>query len=51
MEARAKARASGAVGALVGLGARTARRVEGGTEMDVPIEAIRPGDLVRVRPG
>ncbi len=51
MEARAKSQASGAVAALVGLGARTARRVEGGTEFDVPIEAIRPGDLVRVRPG
>ncbi len=51
MEARAKAQASGAVGALVGLGARTARRLEGETETDVPIEDIRPGDLVRVRPG
>ncbi len=51
MEARAKSQASGAVAALVGLGARTARRVDGGTELDVPIEAIRPGDLVRVRPG
>ncbi|MEA2025960.1 MAG: heavy metal translocating P-type ATPase [Chloroflexota bacterium] len=51
MEARAKSRASGAVAALVGLGARTARRVEGDAETDVPIEEIRPGDLVRVRPG
>ncbi|MEX1296151.1 MAG: heavy metal translocating P-type ATPase [Candidatus Limnocylindrales bacterium] len=51
MEARAKARASGAVAALVGLGARTARRVEGGTEIDVPVEDVHPGDLVRVRPG
>jgi Cu+-exporting ATPase len=51
MEARAKAQASGAVGALVGLGARTARRVDDTAETDVPIEDIRPGDLVRVRPG
>jgi Cu+-exporting ATPase len=51
MEARAKSQASGAVGALVGLGARTARRVTGSTETDVPIEDIQPGDLVRVRPG
>jgi P-type Cu+ transporter len=51
MEARAKSQASGAVAALVGLGARTARRIEGDAELDVPIEAIRPGDLVRVRPG
>jgi len=51
MEARAKARASGAVAALVGLGARTARRLDGERETDVPIEDIRAGDLVRVRPG
>jgi Cu+-exporting ATPase len=51
MEARAKSQASGAVAALVGLGARTARRIDGNAELDVPIEAIRPGDLVRVRPG
>ncbi len=51
MEARAKSQASGAVAALVGLGARTARRVDGSVEADVPIEDIRPGDLVRVRPG
>ena len=51
MEARAKAQAGGAVAALVGLGARTARRVDDGVEADVPIEDVRPGDLVRVRPG
>jgi P-type Cu+ transporter len=51
MEARAKSQASGAVAALVELGARTARRVDADAEVDVPIEAIRPGDLVRVRPG
>jgi Cu+-exporting ATPase len=51
MEARAKSQASGAVAALVGLGARTARRIDGDVELDVPIEVIRPGDLVRVRPG
>ena len=54
MEARAKARASGAVAALVSLGARTARRLDGETERAqalVPVEDIRPGDLVRVRPG
>ncbi len=51
MEARAKARASGAVAALVGLGARTARLVRGETESDVPLEDVVPGDLVRVRPG
>jgi Cu+-exporting ATPase len=35
----------------VGLQARTARRLDGETETDVPIAEIRPGDLLRVRPG
>ena len=51
MEARAKSQASSAVGALVGLGARTARRIDGDQETDVPVEQIEPGDLVRVRSG
>jgi len=51
LEARAKSRASGAVAALVGLEARTARRIVGGVESDVPIEQVAPGDLLRVRPG
>jgi Cu+-exporting ATPase len=51
MEARAKARASGAVAALVGLGAREATRIEDDGDHAVPIQAVRPGDLLRVRPG
>jgi Cu+-exporting ATPase len=51
LEARAKSQASGAVAALVGLQARTARRVEGDREVDVPIATVRAGDLLRVRPG
>ena len=51
MEARAKSQASGAVAALVGLQARTARLISGDVEEDVPIDQIQPGDLLRVRPG
>jgi Cu+-exporting ATPase len=51
MEARAKSQASGAVAALVGLQARTARLVRGDSEQDVPIQQVQPGDLLRVRPG
>jgi P-type Cu+ transporter len=51
MEARARSQTVGAVRALMGLQARTARLVRGESEMDVPIEEVRPGDLVRVRPG
>ncbi len=51
IEARAKGRTSEAVRALLGLRARTARVVQDGVETEVPIEAMRVGDLVRVRPG
>ncbi|HKZ92766.1 MAG TPA: heavy metal translocating P-type ATPase [Candidatus Limnocylindrales bacterium] len=51
LEARAKSQASGAVAALVGLQARTARRIAGDQESDVPIQHVQPGDLLRVRPG
>ncbi len=51
MEARAKTRTAGAIRRLIGLQAKTARLVRDGAETDVPIEAVRPGDLLRVRPG
>jgi P-type Cu+ transporter len=51
LEARARSQTAGAVRALVGLQARTARLVRGDEEIDVPIEQVQPGDLLRVRPG
>ncbi|HEY8648876.1 MAG TPA: heavy metal translocating P-type ATPase [Candidatus Limnocylindria bacterium] len=51
MEARAKKQTAGAIRALMGLQAKTARVIREGIESDVPIEAVRVGDLVRVRPG
>jgi Cu+-exporting ATPase len=51
LEARAKTQTVGAVKALIGLQAKSARIVRGGAEVDVPLEALRVGDLVRVRPG
>jgi Cu+-exporting ATPase len=51
LEASAKGRTLGAVKALIGLQARSARIVRAGTEIDVPLEDVRVGDLVRVRPG
>ena len=50
-EARAKGRASSAIRALLELGAKEARLVLDGDERMVPIEDVRVGDLVRVRPG
>jgi cation-transporting ATPase V len=52
LEARAKGRAGAAIEALLELGATQARLVASdGTEHVVPIERVRVGDVVRVRPG
>jgi Cu+-exporting ATPase len=51
MEARAKKQTAGAIKALMGLQAKTARVIRDGVEQDVPIESVRVDDLVRVRPG
>jgi Cu+-exporting ATPase len=51
LEARAKDQTSGAIRRLIALQPATARRVENGRETDVPLEAVRAGDLLRVRPG
>jgi len=51
LELRARSQTGGAIRALLKLAPEIAhRRVEGGEE-DVPLEAIRPGDVLRVRPG
>jgi Cu+-exporting ATPase len=52
LELRARARTSGAIRALLGLAPKTARRLEAdGSEVDVPLESVRAGDRLRVRPG
>jgi Cu+-exporting ATPase len=51
LEARAKGQTVGAVRALIGLQAKSARIVRGGVEVDVPLEEVQPGDVLRVRPG
>ena len=52
LELRARARTGAAVRELLALAPKTARRIgRDGTEEDVPVEAIRPGDRLRVRPG
>ena len=52
LELRARSRTSGAIKALLGLAPKTARRVAAdGSEEDVPLEQVRVGDLLRVRPG
>ncbi|MFQ5789955.1 MAG: heavy metal translocating P-type ATPase [Acidobacteriota bacterium] len=51
LEGRAKGRASEAIRKLMELQAKTARVVRDGGEEDIPIEQVRVGDLVVVRPG
>ena len=51
LEAIAKGRTSEAIKRLMGLQAKTARVIRNGTETDIPIEDVRIGDMVIVRPG
>ncbi len=52
LELRARASTRGALRALLGLAPATARRLaEDGTEADVPLADVHPGDRLRVRPG
>ena len=51
LEARAKGRTSEAIKKLMGLRAKTARVVRDGTEVEVPVDDVRVGDIVLVRPG
>jgi Cu+-exporting ATPase len=52
LELRARGRTGSAIRALLDLAPKTARRLaDDGTESDVPLEHVRPGDRLRVRPG
>ncbi len=51
LELRARSRAGAAIRALLGLSPKTARRVAGDRDQDVPIETLVVGDRLRVRPG
>jgi P-type Cu+ transporter len=50
-EAKAKSGTSQAIKKLIGLGAKTARIVRDGKDLDIPIEQVQVGDIIRVRPG
>ncbi|BBI99819.1 copper-translocating P-type ATPase [Ferrigenium kumadai] len=52
MELRARSQTSAAIKLLLGLAPKTARIVRAdGKEEDIPLEQVRPGDVLRVRPG
>jgi P-type Cu+ transporter len=51
LEARARAKTSGAIRALIGLQPKLARVERDGVERDLPVGEVLVGDLVLVRPG
>jgi Cu+-exporting ATPase len=52
LELRARSQTSSAIRALLGLAPKTARRLrDDGSEEDVPLDQVQPGDRLRVRPG
>jgi Cu+-exporting ATPase len=52
LELSARARTGNAIRALLGLAPKTARLVPpSGAEHDVPLDRVKPGDRLRVRPG
>ncbi len=51
LEAKAKLQTGDAIKKLIGLQVKTARLIKGNVEIDIPITEVKPGDLIRVRPG
>jgi Cu+-exporting ATPase len=52
LELRARSRTSSAIRALLDLSPKMARVIsEDGSESDIPLEQVKPGDRLRVRPG
>jgi Cu+-exporting ATPase len=52
LELRARSRTGAAIKALLGMAPKTARLIKkDGTEDEVPLDQVRPGDVLRVRPG
>lgn len=51
LEARAKSRTSEAIKKLMGLRAKTARVIRDSVEVEVPVDDVRVGDIVLVKPG
>jgi Cu+-exporting ATPase len=51
LELKARSKTSAAIKMLLGLAPKTARIVHDGKEEDVPLDSVKVGDLLRVRPG
>ncbi len=52
LELKARSRTNAAIKLLLGLAPKTARIVRGdGSEEDIPLERVMPGNILRIRPG
>lgn len=52
LELQARGQTGAAIRALLGLAPKTARKVDtDGTELDIPLEQVKVGDRLRIRPG
>jgi len=51
LELKARSKTSGAIKAILGLAPKTAIVIRNGLEEELPIENIRVGDLIKVKPG
>jgi Cu+-exporting ATPase len=52
MELRARSQTGAAIKALLGLAPKTARKINAdGSEEDIPLEQVKAGDRLRIRPG
>jgi P-type Cu+ transporter len=51
LELRARSRTGAAIRALLDLTSKTARVLRDGREEDIPLEQVKPGNRLRVRPG
>ena len=51
MESKAKGKTSEAIKKLIGIQAKTARVIRGGTQKEIPVEEVLVDDIVLVRPG
>ncbi len=51
LEARSRGKASGAIRELMKLSPKTATAVRGGKEVEIPLSDLKPGEILRVKPG
>lgn len=51
LELKARSKTGASIKALLGLAPKTARRIKDGIEEDIPLEHVKKGDILRVRPG